>query len=121
LIGVKFIFEKYNSNSLPKILKVKARTQETIEKTFAKARLKDIRRIFNKKTGHHCPVSEYCNLIISMHEFVMTRKACLSLLPLYDCTLSCHQPKKIMLDVQLNLLWTVVYGVSAIIRKSDSK
>ncbi len=25
----------------------------------------------------------------------------------YDCTLSCHQPNKTRLEVQLHLLWTV--------------
>jgi len=40
----------------------------------------------------------------------------------YICMLSCHQPNKTGLEVQLDLLWTVVYGLSTIIRnKRDSK
>ena len=36
--------------------------------------------------------------------------------------LSCRQSNKIRLEVQLDLLWTVVYGLSTIIRiKGDSK
>jgi len=42
---------------------------------------------------------------------------------LYDCTLSCHQPNKTRLEVQLDLLWTVVYrrfSASKVIRNKLS-